>query len=250
MRTQILLSSAITLALSGCVVQPPKSSASADNWVDDQIAQGATAISLAQQRLHSTSAARQASDLTGTQSAVLPTSPPLTSLPSPPGGAAAPVVVTTKAFPITPPTPPTIINVIAAPAVAPESPVKANTMQPVANPGGGVANAHGGPSTAKVGTPAVPIGPPPKREEEWSLSPSDVTLRRALAKWADRAGWQLVWDAPVDVPIQVNAKLKGDFRAVVKKLFLSLSAADVNLTGYLYSGNRVLRVAESGRRAE
>jgi hypothetical protein len=95
------------------------------------------------------------------------------------------------------------------------------------------------------------VAPPPKpAPEQWKLNTSDVTLRRALGKWAAKAGWQLVWDASVDVPINVTATFEGDFRSAVKRLFQSLSAADVNLTGMLYAGNKVLRVTESGRRAQ
>lgn len=95
------------------------------------------------------------------------------------------------------------------------------------------------------------VAPPPKpTPEQWKLNTSDVTLRRALGKWAAKAGWQLVWDASVDVPINVSATFEGDFRSAVKRLFQSLSAADVNLTGMLYAGNNVLRVTESGRRAQ
>jgi len=105
--------------------------------------------------------------------------------------------------------------------------------------------------------PASPVPPvviakaaPKPVEAPWVVSPGDATLRRALAKWSARAGWQLVWEASVDVPINVTATFTGDFRAAVKSLFQSLSAADVNLSGLLYSGNKVLRVTESGRRAQ
>ncbi len=90
----------------------------------------------------------------------------------------------------------------------------------------------------------------PLPTETWPVSPSDATLRRVLAKWTARAGWQLVWEASVDVPVTVSASFDGDFRSAVKRLFSSLSAADVNLNGLMYSGNRVLRVTESGRRAQ
>ncbi|MGN9498419.1 toxin co-regulated pilus biosynthesis Q family protein [Pseudomonas syringae] len=113
-------------------------------------------------------------------------------------------------------------------------------------------------SVPKVIAPAVTpplvvaktVVPPKPAQEPWVISPSDKTLRRTLLKWAARAGWQLVWDASVDVPVNVEAKFNGDFRAAVKLLFQSLSAADVNLTGQLFAGNRVLRVTESGRRAQ
>lgn len=97
---------------------------------------------------------------------------------------------------------------------------------------------------AKIAPPLKPI------PEQWILNTSDGTLRRALAIWTKKAGWQLVWDASVDVPINASATFEGDFRSVVKRLFQSLSAADVTLSAVLYSGNRVLRVTESGHRAQ
>lgn len=90
----------------------------------------------------------------------------------------------------------------------------------------------------------------PAPAESWIVSPADATLRRVLGKWAARAGWQLQWDAAVDVPITVTASFDGDFRSAVKRLFGSLSASEVNLTALLYTGNNVLRVTESGRRAQ
>ena len=90
----------------------------------------------------------------------------------------------------------------------------------------------------------------PAPAESWIISPTEGTLRRVLAKWAARAGWQLQWDAAVDLPVTVTASFDGNFRSAVKRLFLSLSAAEVNLTALMYTGNRVLRVTESGRRAQ
>lgn len=86
--------------------------------------------------------------------------------------------------------------------------------------------------------------------EQWMLSPADGTMRAVLGKWASRAGWQLSWEASVDVPLTVSASFQGDFRSAVKQLFNSLSASEVNLTGLLYTGNRVLRVTEIGQRSQ
>ncbi|RDU98742.1 toxin co-regulated pilus biosynthesis Q family protein [Trinickia dinghuensis] len=99
---------------------------------------------------------------------------------------------------------------------------------------------------APASSPAS-VAPP---TESWIVSPSDSTLRHALAKWATQAGWQLVWDASVDVPVTVSATFDGDFRSAVKALFSSLSAADVNLSALMYTGNHVLRVTETGQRAQ
>lgn len=101
--------------------------------------------------------------------------------------------------------------------------------------------------------PVAPASAPvsvTRADPTWIVSPSDATLRHALSKWAARAGWQLVWDASVDVPVTVSASFDGDFRTAVKALFSSLSAADVNLSGIMYTGNRVLRVTETGQRAQ
>lgn len=96
----------------------------------------------------------------------------------------------------------------------------------------------------------VVIRTTPAPAESWIVSPSDGTLRRVLAKWAARAGWQIHWEAPVDLPVTVTASFDGDFRSAVKGLFSSLSASEVNLSALLYTGNRVLRVTESGQRAQ
>lgn len=145
----------------------------------------------------------------------------------------------------------------------PAASVAANTTTPTTKPGAAFTSTPSVPAASPVTQPtkvipASPVPPtvvakvtPPKPiPEQWAMTASDVTLRRALGRWAAKAGWQLVWDASVDVPINVNATFEGDFRTAVKRLFQSLSAADVNLTGMLYAGNRVLRVTESGRRAQ
>ncbi|PRP68503.1 hypothetical protein BUE93_22140 [Chromobacterium amazonense] len=89
----------------------------------------------------------------------------------------------------------------------------------------------------------------PAPAESWVVSPADGTIRRALNRWAAQAGWQLHWEAGVDLPVTVSAAFSGSFRDAVQGLFGSLSAAEVNLTALLYNGNRVVRVVETGRRA-
>ena len=103
------------------------------------------------------------------------------------------------------------------------------------------------PAPAMPSTLAQPVIVPVER---WSISSSDGTLRQALSKWAARAGWQLLWEAPVDLPVTVTASFEGDFGTAVKAVFSSLSASDVNLTALMYKGNQVLRVTEAGRRAQ
>lgn len=163
-----------------------------------------------------------------------------------------PAIITASA----PPAPPTAVvppKTVSkpAPALKPAQ-VAATTQVPTVAP----TKVFAAPPAKPVVTVVAPVSPPIKLApiikplEQWQISPGDATLRKALSKWAARAGWQLVWEASVDVPINVNATFEGDFRTAVKRLFQSLSAADVNLSGMLYAGNKVLRVTESGRRAQ
>lgn len=113
-----------------------------------------------------------------------------------------------------------------------------------------VAEAPAAQALAAQAMPVIPAQPVVVPVERWSISPSDGTLRQALSKWASRAGWQLFWEAPVDLPVSVTASFEGDFGTAVKAVFSSLSASDVNLTALMYKGNQVLRVTEVGRRAQ
>lgn len=91
---------------------------------------------------------------------------------------------------------------------------------------------------------------PKDSSEVWVIQPNDGTVRRALNRWAARAGWQVAWEAAVDLPVTVTARFHGDFRTALHELFASLTAADVSLNVLLYNGNRVARVVESGQRAQ
>ncbi|WP_280190832.1 toxin co-regulated pilus biosynthesis Q family protein [Delftia sp. PS-11] len=104
-----------------------------------------------------------------------------------------------------------------------------------------------GSASALPSTSGMASATPP---QSWQITPADGTLRTALQAWAERAGWQLHWEAGVDVPVTVSATFTGDFREAVKGLFSALSASEVALNALLYTGNNVLRVTESGRRAQ
>jgi len=238
----------ILLPLAGCSTNVLRTDLpSAEGLVDTRIAESASTISLAQRQLHETRS-DSPSSLAGPVSTT--------------GGPAAttlkfsetPTVVSTKSFSSTPMPAPTIVNVIAAPVPVKTAesslaalPFATLAGQTLSSPQMVASLAQSNSSRSIVSEPSAVAKP---LEVPWVVLPSDVTLRRALVKWAARAGWQLVWEASVDVPISVNASFSGDFRTAVKGLFQSLSAADVNLIGMMYAGNRVLRVTESGRRAQ
>lgn len=250
MRIPLLLS-LLAISVSGCTVAKPLQQTTADELVDTRIAESASSISLAQLQLHQTAQDRNSLSNGVAHS---PKSGSTVYLSPEPVGpvlkfAESPMVVSTKVFAPNPTSPPTIVNVIAATPDTKVSVSPGGKVIPVTPSGQGQAKATV-PAKAVAFSQVPQTVPAKPAEAPWVISPTDVTLRRALVKWAARSGWQLVWDAQVDVPIPVTASFSGDFRNAVKQLFQSLSASDVNLTGLLYSGNRVLRVTESGRRAQ
>lgn len=253
MRNPLLLAAAVAL-VSGCKTAPPPAQVPAERWIDEQIAFSASTLSQAQLRLHQTSP-----PLTPA-----PAATPVGSIPvKPPGSTAVsvPAQGAVAAIPTAAPVPKVVEVKPAAAATMPVAKIVAG-MAPRKPVTAVSASAFGATAVPLQPGKAIPVTPVPPvvvakatqpikpLPEQWVIAASDTTLRRALNKWAVRAGWQLVWEASVDVPINVTASFEGDFRTAVKRLFQSLSAADVNLNGMLYAGNRVLRVTESGRRAQ
>ncbi|MEE5177084.1 TcpQ domain-containing protein [Pseudomonas alliivorans] len=232
MRNQFILT-VLFLALAGCAATPKTEQLTADQVVDEQMASSAASLSLAQWRLKQTSLEPAAS---------LPK--PIAVAPSAPVSVSVPVGASTSSIKaggsVSGPTPSTKDKLSSS-----------GSKPPVVIAGAG--EQHAAKVMPATKAPAVVIAktvmPPLPTQEPWVLSPSDVTLRRALTKWAKRAGWQLVWDASEDVPLDVTAKFNGDFVTAVRAVFRSLSA-DVKLVGLTYKDNTVLRVVESGRRAQ
>lgn len=78
--------------------------------------------------------------------------------------------------------------------------------------------------------------------QTWSLSTEDRRLSIALQRWSALAGWQMVWEAERDFPIEVNVQIHGDFSTALEKLMLSLAESDYPLQGVVNAQTRVLRV--------
>jgi hypothetical protein len=90
--------------------------------------------------------------------------------------------------------------------------------------------------------PAAPSAPLPA----WDVRASDGTIRGVLTRWSRSAGWQLVWDAPVDFSIDAQATLHGSFEDVLQALVASLGRTSTPIQAILYRGNHVLRVVAQG----
>ncbi|KVN10735.1 MULTISPECIES: toxin co-regulated pilus biosynthesis Q family protein [unclassified Burkholderia] len=80
----------------------------------------------------------------------------------------------------------------------------------------------------------------------WDVRASDGTIRGVLSRWASAAGWQLVWDAPVDFSVDAQATLRGSFEDALQALVASLGRTSTPIQAILYRGNHVLRVVAQG----
>ncbi len=124
-------------------------------------------------------------------------------------------------------------------AVAPLVPLPAEKSAPSAN---GLASAL----TAASFEPAGAKGPdqPIRQPQVYAVSPADLNLRSALARWARASGWTFEpehWAVNADIPISGSAVFGPDFKRAVQELVASTELADRPLQPCFYS-NRVLRI--------
>jgi hypothetical protein len=95
-------------------------------------------------------------------------------------------------------------------------------------------------------TQAAP--PPTPAPQRWEVRISDGTLSRALTRWADEAGLQLVWDAPLDKPA-LRASYEGSFDTAVETLMIDSKATGYQLHACAYANAiRILHVSQVCKR--
>lgn len=80
----------------------------------------------------------------------------------------------------------------------------------------------------------------------WDITVSDKTLNAALARWAASAGWQLVWELPVDYAVEARTSVPGSFEDAVSQVARSMESAEVPMKAIFYQGNKVLRIVAKG----
>lgn len=215
MRPPNILYTALFASLAGCVSTEPPPHVASDQWVDQQIATSATAISLAQQRLHSTSTSTQVTSLTGT---AVPRATGVTGLASVQPTTTGPaktgtnqVVVPPKSFPAVPATQPTIINVVAAPAVP--------TVAPPAAVVGGTPPVPMSALIARPATASPAPKPVPPAQPTWEARPGE-SLQQVLTRWSMAAGYTLDWRAEgLDYPIDAPLRFQGSYEEAVSSIF-------------------------------
>jgi hypothetical protein len=86
--------------------------------------------------------------------------------------------------------------------------------------------------------PAAPAAP---EGVEWELHRADVSMSGAMLRWGKVAGYEVVWDTPVDAPITGDARVaSGDFRSAVTQVVHGLQKAGYPIKARMYS-DKVVR---------
>lgn len=93
---------------------------------------------------------------------------------------------------------------------------------------------------------AIAVAAPASDTPKWEISPSDKTLNASLARWAAIAGWQLVWELPVDYAVEARTVVPGTFKEAVEVVARSMSTAEIPMKAIFYQGNKVLRIVAKG----
>jgi hypothetical protein len=93
---------------------------------------------------------------------------------------------------------------------------------------------------------AAPAPTPAAGIDRWDIVVADRTLNAAMARWAAAAGWQLLWELPVDYAVQAQTTVPGKFEDAVTVVVNSMEGAEIPMKAIFYSGNKVLRIMAKG----
>jgi len=78
----------------------------------------------------------------------------------------------------------------------------------------------------------------PRADQSWDIVPTDKTLNAALARWASIAGWQLMWELPVDYAVEARTTVPGSFEEAVSTVAKSMETAEIPMKAIFYHGTR------------
>lgn len=128
----------------------------------------------------------------------------------------------------------------SAPVVVAAAPKSSATLPPLPTRTASVAVAPVVP-VASVSQPMIP-----RADQAWDIVPTDKTLNAALARWASVAGWQLMWELPVDYAVEARTTVPGNFEEAVSTVAKSMETAEIPMKAIFYQGNKVLRIVVKG----
>lgn len=80
----------------------------------------------------------------------------------------------------------------------------------------------------------------------WDINRTDRTLNAAVARWSAAAGWQMVWELPLDYEIEAGTSITGTFEEAVEIVAKSFETAEIPMKVIFYKGNKVLRIVAKG----
>lgn len=101
-------------------------------------------------------------------------------------------------------------------------------------------------SAAALPLSGLPLGAAAPVADSWHIALNDRTLNGALSRWAAVAGWQLLWEMPVDYAVQANTTIPGKFEEAVALVVISMESAEIPMKAAFYQGNKVLRITAKG----
>jgi hypothetical protein len=138
----------------------------------------------------------------------------------------------------------------AQPSAAPAKPAMAaaarvDQVKP-AMPVPKVAAVAPAPQPQAVSVPQIPARTDGASAMKWEIALTDKTLNAALARWAAVAGWQLLWELPVDYAVDAHTTISGSFTDAVTAVTRSMETAEIPMKAIFYQGNKVLRIVAKG----
>ncbi len=84
----------------------------------------------------------------------------------------------------------------------------------------------------------------------WDIRTADGTVSRALRRWGEEGGYQVIWESPKDFPVMATATFSGKFEDALKAVIESLANTDSPVMATYYINNVVHIVRYNGQTAD
>jgi type IV pili sensor histidine kinase/response regulator len=105
------------------------------------------------------------------------------------------------------------------------------------------ASAAASAAAASVGAGSPAAASALKPAPTWAILVSDKSVRGVLERWSKTAGYQLLWEVPVDLELNANATLTGTYEEALNAVLASLATSDYPVEAMIYE-NRAVRVVK------
>ncbi len=78
-------------------------------------------------------------------------------------------------------------------------------------------------------------------QAEWILTAGD-TIKKDLSLWAEKAGWNVVWNVPKDWVVPTNSVFSGEFQNAAEQVIKTLAGNGALVHAQLYLANKTMVV--------